>query len=139
MDDVIVNKVAIIERCLQRINEEFSSDKEFDSNFAKQDSVILNLQRACEASIDLANRLIRTEKLGIPQSAREVFNLLAKENIITSDCANKMQKMIGFRNIAVHDYQQLNLDIVKHIIKHQLDDFNELAKQILLFTQVKSL
>ena len=57
MDDVIVNKVSVIERCLKRIREEYQGDaEEFKRNFTKQDSVILNLQRLCEAAIDIANR-----------------------------------------------------------------------------------
>jgi hypothetical protein len=48
MDDVIVNKVSVIERCLKRIREEYQGDaEEFKRNFTKQDSVILNLQRLC--------------------------------------------------------------------------------------------
>ena len=135
MDDVVLNKVATINRCIERINQEFSDESDFRKNYTKQDSVILNLQRACEASIDLANRVIRTEKLGIPQSAREVFSLLAKEAIIDEKIAIKMQKMVGLRNIAVHDYQELNLDIVVHVVKHLLADFSEFSKQALSFVK----
>jgi hypothetical protein len=60
MDNVIVNKVSIIERCLKRIHEEYQGDAaELKRNFTKQDSVILNLQRLCEASIDIANRCLK--------------------------------------------------------------------------------
>jgi uncharacterized protein YutE (UPF0331/DUF86 family) len=131
MDDVILNKVATVKRCLVRINEEFTGEAEFKSNFTKQDSVVLNIQRACEACIDLANYLIKKNKLGIPQSARDSFDLLSKENIITVVQADSLKRMVGLRNIAVHDYQSLNLDIVIAVVTHHLSDFDAFCAEIL--------
>ena len=59
MHDVVLNKIATIKRCLSRINEEYTDESSFKNSFTKQDSVIVNIQRACEASIDLANHLIK--------------------------------------------------------------------------------
>ena len=82
-DDAILNKCAIVERCLKRIQEEYQSVEDlFGTNYAKQDSIILNLQRACEASIDLSNYIVKKRKLGIPQQSREAFDLLAASGII---------------------------------------------------------
>lgn len=131
MTDIIINKSAAIRRCLQRIREEFNQDAEhFATDFTRQDSVILNLLRACEAAIDLANHTIRVHQLGIPQSSRDSFALLAKNSIITTELAEKLQKMVGLRNIAVHDYQTLNLDIVIHVVQHHLIDFEAFIKQL---------
>jgi len=131
VNDVLINKVSTIIRCIKRINEEFTGDEqEFLSNFTKQDSVVLNLQRACEASLDIANFLIKKNSLGIPQSARDSFDLLAKASIISEKLAFKLKKMIGLRNIAVHDYQKLNMDIVISVVRHHLSDFNEFCAQV---------
>ncbi|NGX32628.1 MAG: hypothetical protein K1060chlam4_00678 [Candidatus Anoxychlamydiales bacterium] len=132
MDDVILNKIAIIEKCINRIKEEYiGSEKEFESNFTKQDSIILNLQRSCEAAVDLAARLIRLNNLGVPQKTRDVFVFLEEGKIISQDLSKRLQKMVGFRNIAVHDYKSLNLAIVKSIIEKQLGDFLEFTKLVL--------
>ena len=131
MNDVILNKVANIKRCLTRINEEFSDEAEFKTNFTKQDSVILNLQRACEAAIDIANVLIKQHQLGIPQSSRHCFELIETGKFIDATVAQNLQKMVGLRNIAVHDYQALNIDIVIAVVKHHLSDFELYIKQIL--------
>ena len=132
MDDVLLNKIATIEKCIKRINEEYLGfENELESNYTKQDAIILNLQRACEASIDLAARLIRLNNLGIPQKTREVFVVLEEGKIISKDLSQKLQKMVGFRNIAVHDYKSLNLAIVKSIIEKNLNDFLEFTKFIL--------
>lgn len=130
MDDVILNKSSTIVRCLQRIGQEFGDGTDFRLNLTKQDSVLLNLQRACEAAIDMANHVIRLQQLGIPQSSRDSFALLARANCISSELAVQLQKMIGLRNIAVHDYQALNLDIVVHVVRHRLVDFELFIRQI---------
>ena len=82
-DDVVVNKVAIIERCLKRVREEYAGDeRNISENFTRQDSIILNLQRACEAAIDLAMHLVRVNRLGVPQETREAFDLLHNAGIV---------------------------------------------------------
>jgi len=131
MDDVILNKAATIKRCLGRVREEFTDEDEFRVNFTKQDSVILNIQRACEAAIDIANYLIRERRLGIPQSARDSFDLISKATLISIKLADSMKRMVGLRNIAVHDYQSLNLDIVIAVIKKHLGDFEEFCSQVI--------
>ena len=107
-DDVLLNKVATIERCVRRAREEYAAaGPDFATNFSHQDAAVLNIQRACEAALDIAHHLIRAHKLGIPQSARDAFELLAKGGLIAQPMADAMKKMVGFRNIAVHDYQKL--------------------------------
>lgn len=128
-DDVILNKAAVIERCVARVREEHADD---DSNLVddvtRQDSIILNLQRACEATIDLAMHLVRTHRLGIPQESRDAFALLGEAELIDSSIADKLMRMVGFRNIAVHDYRKLDLDIVKSIIHDDLGVFLDFTK-----------
>lgn len=81
-NDVVLNKVSTIERCLKRINEEYDDNPDNLENYTKQDSIILNIQRACEASIDLAMHLVGRRKLGVPQSSRESFVLLFENDLI---------------------------------------------------------
>lgn len=125
VDDVLLNKVAIIERCLKRIDEEYRGhESDFRGNFTRQDSIILNLLRACEASIDLAMHLVRFRRLGLPQESREAFTLLEQAGLLNGPLAARMRAMVGFQNIAVHDYQKLNLDIVESLLQKHLDDFH---------------
>src|SRR5690606_22874969 len=124
-NDIIINKTATIERCIYRINEEYNNDPENLKNYTKQDSIILNIQRACEACIDIAMHIVSTNKLGVPQTTRQVFDILNEANIIDERLADRLKAMVGFRNIAVHDYQALNLSIVQKIIEEHLNDFLE--------------
>lgn len=132
MDDVLLNKIAIIENCLRRLHEEYDGHaEELEGNFTKQDSIILNLQRACEASIDLGARLIRLKKLGLPQASRDVFVLLESAKIISPEISRSMQAMVGFRNIAIHEYQKINLAVVRSILNTHLNDFTNFIAAVL--------
>jgi uncharacterized protein YutE (UPF0331/DUF86 family) len=123
VDDVLVNKAATIERCVQRARDEYAKDPDtFGSDFTRQDAAILNIQRACEAALDMGQHVIRVHHLGVPQSARDVFTLLADAGLIDTELADSLKRMVGFRNIAVHDYQKLQLPIAVSIIKQHLGD-----------------
>ncbi|SBS35858.1 hypothetical protein MAQ5080_03295 [Marinomonas aquimarina] len=126
-----LNKLATIDRCLKRIREVYDLAKEqFDTDYTSQDSIILNLQRACEASIDAVNILNKQHNTGIPQSSRDSFELLKKAGLISSPLALNLQKMVGLRNVAVHDYQTLNLEIVKHVVENKLSDFEDFIASV---------
>ncbi len=124
MDDVLLNKTAIIERCLGRITEEYHGhEHELENNFSRQDAIVLNLQRACEAAIDAAMHVVRIRRLGIPQQSRDAFVMMQEASLLDRDLASKMQAMVGFRNIAVYDYCQLDIEVLRTILNERLDDF----------------
>ncbi len=130
-DDVILNKAASIERCLRRITEEYGGDpRNLSGNQTKQDAIVLNLQRACETAIDLAMYVVRGKGLGLPQESREAFALLEKAGLLPTELAGRLQRMVGFRNVAIHEYTRLNLDIVHTIITTQLEDFRRFSSAI---------
>ena len=130
-DDVVLNKAASIEHCLQRVLEEYAgNDQNLVTNQTKQDAIVLNLQRACETSIDLAMYVISRRRLGIPQDSRDAFTLLQTVGILPAELATRMQRMVDFRNVAVHEYTRLNLDVVLAIITKQLDDFRTFSSTI---------
>ncbi|MBF0401235.1 MAG: DUF86 domain-containing protein [Magnetococcales bacterium] len=131
VDDVLINKAATIERAVRRAREEY--DKEpatFAGDHTRQDAAILNIQRACEAALDMGQHLIRRQRLGVPQGARDVFELLLRAGWIDATMADGLKAMVGFRNIAVHDYQTLQLSITVAIICHHLDALLDYAQLI---------
>lgn len=131
MNDVIINKITTIERCVNRIHEVYENNPENLKDITKQDSIILNIQRACEASIDLAMHIVSARKLGIPKASREGFKLLQEAGLINPVLAKTLMNMVGFRNIAVHDYQALELGILEAILDKHIDDFKEFTKVVL--------
>jgi len=130
-DDVVINKVMVIKRCMDRINEVYAGNTDNLQDYTKQDSIVLNIQRSCEAAIDLAMHVVAEKKLGLPQSSREAFKLLNQNGIIDDALSSRLEAMVWFRNIAVHDYQSINLVIVRKIIEEHLQDFGVLAIKVL--------
>lgn len=131
MNDVILNKSATIERCVKRIREVYDNTPDNLKDFTKQDSIVLNIQRACEASIDLAMHIISEKKLGVPKSSRDGFKLLHEADVIDANLAKTLMNMVGFRNIAVHDYQALEIEILQAILNKHIDDFKKFTHIVL--------
>lgn len=132
VDDVLVNKAATIARCVARAREEYAKDPDsFPTDLTRQDAAIMNIQRACEACLDMGQHLVRRHGLGVPQSARDVFRLLAGAGLIDGPLAGALQRMVGFRSIAVHDYKSLQVPILIAIIERHLDDFSRFSSTIL--------
>jgi uncharacterized protein YutE (UPF0331/DUF86 family) len=129
--DVVMAKVAIIQRCLKRIQETTDLDPESLDNIDKQDIFVLNLQRAVQAVIDLATHIVASEGLGLPDTIKDNFNLLYEGKIIHSELAKRMEGMVGFRNIAVHNYESLNEEILKSILGKHLADLEEFYATVL--------
>lgn len=134
-DDIIYNKSSIIERCLKRVYEEYNGDSSNLRVLTKQDSIVLNIQRACEASIDLAMHIVAVKGLGIPQNSRDAFEMLADHFIIEKDMAQQLKAMVGFRNIAVHNYQELDLSLIEEIINKSLQNLLQFCQRILQANQ----
>lgn len=131
MNDVILNKTTTIERCIHRIQEVYAGNPENLKDFTKQDSIILNIQRACEASIDLAMHIVSERKLGVPKASRDGFRLLQEADLLDATLAKTLMNMVGFRNIAVHDYQALELDILEAILEKHIGDFKLFTKVVI--------
>lgn len=125
---VVINKFETIEKCINRINEEYENNSENLCDYRKMDMIILNLQRACEAVLDIAMYVVSTRKLGLPQNKREAFIILEENNIIDKQMSLNMQGMVGFRNIAVHDYKEIDEKIIKDVIENHLEDLLDFAR-----------
>jgi len=126
-DNIIVAKAEIIERCIKRAREELAASADFANDYTRQDAAILNVGRACEAAIDIANRVIRLRGLGVPNSTREAFARLVTAGVIDQSLADRLMRMVGFRNLAVHQYHKLDIDIVRAVIAKNLDDLLEFS------------
>ena len=128
---VILNKFDTIERCIKRINEEYQNNPENLEDYRKMDMIVLNLQRACESVTDLAMYIVSTRKLGLPQTKKDVFKILEDNKIIDNKMSKNMQSMVGFRNIAVHDYKNIDEKILQDVIENNLDELIVFARIIL--------
>ena len=129
--DIILAKTGNIQRCLRRIEEATNLNPESLNDIDKQDIFVLNLQRATEAAIDIAAHIAASEGLGLASTIKDNFRFLNEAGIIDNNLLKKMQSMVGFRNIAVHDYQSINVDILKSILTGNLKDMEEFYTAVL--------
>jgi len=134
--DVVLAKIAAIQKCLRRIRDVTDLNPDRLDELDIQDIFVLNLQRAIQSAIDLATHVIASEGLGISDTVRGNFVLLKNAKIITQSLSKKMQSMIGFRNIAIHDYQTLDVDILKSILSKHLKDLEQFYTTILTYFNI---
>ncbi|MBI1318681.1 MAG: DUF86 domain-containing protein [Candidatus Hydrogenedens sp.] len=138
MNDVVLNKLQSIQRCVARAREEYGqSAKDFVTDYTRQDAAVLNVLRACEQTIDLANHVVKLYKLGSPSATAESFTLLVRAGVISEALAVRLTKMIRFRNVVVHAYQQADIEVVQGVIQQGLDDLLECGEAIRRFADAQ--
>ena len=131
MSEVHLAKAASIQRSVLRARQEIAAAGDrFAEDLTRQDAAVLNVLRACETAIDLANAIVRERHLGIPQSSRDSFRLLAEAGAIPAPLAGRLQKMVGFRNVAVHRYRDLDLAVLASVVRNDIEDLLRFAEQV---------
>jgi len=140
MDQLILaQKLESLRRCIKRVEEKTPSRIDFlvqDPDV--QDILVLNLTRAVQLCVDIGSHVIsETEELA-PTTMGDVFSALEKLEVITPATCIAMKKAVGFRNIAVHNYQVIDWEIVYAISKNFLLDFRRFAKEIAEYSGLKS-
>lgn len=126
-DDVMFAKAAVIERALRRVLEIYNSDPEL-KDMMHVDALTLNVERACQAAIDLAMHVVACKHLGMPQSQADAFRLLADAGEIERTLAERMIGMCGFRNILIHQYQELEIDSLHKVASERWKDLVALCR-----------
>lgn len=131
--DALLSKISIVKRCLETIKKVTNFKPETLDDVCAQDIFILNVQRSVQACIDMANIILSINSWKLPATYKESFFILHDNNVITEAMAKIMGKMCGFRNIAVHDYQQITSPIMKTILTCHLKDFEDFCVVILTY------
>ena len=129
--EVVEQKLESLRRCLLRIETKCPMDAAIlVADIDLQDIVSLNLSRAVQISVDIGAHLIAGMEVPPPANMGQIFDLLAQESVLHNKLASSLKKAVGFRNIAVHNYESINWNIVHSIVKYHLADFSEFAKVI---------
>lgn len=132
MDEVILNKFSSLEKCIGRVREEYlACNGDIKNDILRQDSIVLNIERAFEQCIDIGQRIIRKQQLGLAKEYRDVFTILAEKKVISETMADHLKKMVGFRNLAIHEYAAIDIDILKAIIENRLEELLEFGRIII--------
>lgn len=129
---MVLRKLSAIDEYLQQIRE-FSgvSVDEYRSDWKSQRIVERTLQMLIETCADIANHIISDRNMRIPTSYSDTFRVLLENNAIDENLFGVMEKMAKFRNIVVHQYEEVDAEIVIMILRKHLDDFVRFRDAIL--------
>ena len=129
--DLIEAKLEFVRHCVERIAVKTpSSADQLARDPDLQDIIALNLQRAVQLCVDLAAHLIADTEARPPSTMSKNFEILKQLKIISPALAERMMKAVGFRNIAVHSYQEIDRSIVFQICRHHIGDFKQFAEAV---------
>ena len=129
--EVVEQKLESLRRCLRRIETKCPTDAAtLVADLDLQDIISLNLSRAVQISVDIGAHLIAGMEVPPPDTMGQTFDLLAQEGVLNNELASRLKKAVGFRNITVHNYENINWNIVHSIVKYRLADFSEFAKVV---------
>jgi uncharacterized protein YutE (UPF0331/DUF86 family) len=132
MDQLILaEKIESLRRCIKRIEDKKPESIDLlMQNLDLQDILVLNLTRAVQLSVDIGSHIISNTDELAPQTMGEVFTTLNKLGVITAETSQQLKKAVGFRNVAVHNYEAINWQIVDAICKNSLADFRRFSQEV---------
>jgi uncharacterized protein YutE (UPF0331/DUF86 family) len=130
--DIVKNKLESLHRCLARIESRVpASVAALEADVDAQDILVLNLERAVQLSVDIGSHILVDRADTAAASMASVFALLAKNGLIPDGLAANLARAVGFRNVAVHEYNELDWNIVYAIVTKRLVDFYAFASIVL--------
>ena len=129
-EQLVAQKLESLRRCIQRVESRLPADLDALLNdLDAQDIVSLNLTRAVQLCVDIASHwLAEHTEVSAPKTMGQAFEALARAQVIDSELATRMRKSVGFRNVMVHNYDDVNWEIVYAICSKHLDDFKSFAR-----------
>ena len=136
--DLILAKSASVKKRLNRIDEKRQIEKSlFREDLDCQEIILFNLQMAIQECVDIASHIISEEGWGVPGSTNEMFYLLEENDYLDRDLTEKMVKCVGFRNILVHEYTRIELDLVHEIAEKDIHDLERYLKAIFAKLEIR--
>jgi uncharacterized protein YutE (UPF0331/DUF86 family) len=119
--ELVAKKLAFIETCLREL-ETLADPSRIGSDVRERRFVEHTLQIAIQAALDVASHIVSDERLGEPRTNREIFDRLVEAGWLTADHGDELRRMVGFRNILVHGYTDVDPAIVRDVVEHHTGD-----------------
>ena len=138
--EAIYERLAHINRMLQLLKERRTASlEEFQRNSLLADATMYELQTCIEAMTDIGNHIIAAAGFRKPQERSEIMAILAEEGVIPPDLAKRLAEAVRLRNILVHGYLKVAINVVYKVLRENLEDVEEFAKAIVEYIEeVKS-
>ncbi len=119
--ELLAKKLAFIETCVAQLRR-LARPEMISTDIREERFVEHTLQIAIQAAQDVASHITSDERLGEPRTNRELFDLLVRAGWLTESEAAPLRNMVGFRNILVHGYGDIDLSVVRDVLENHLDD-----------------
>jgi len=129
--ELVAKKLAFVETCVRELRT-LARPERIAEDVRERRFVEHTLQLAIQAALDVGSHLVSDERLGEPDTSRDVFRLLARAGIVSEDLGARLERMAGFRNVVVHLYQDVDVGIVRDVVENHLDDLLQFAAAIRL-------
>ncbi|MGB4361924.1 MAG: DUF86 domain-containing protein [Rhodoferax sp.] len=127
--EVVEHKLESLRRCLKRIEIKCPANAEIlSTDFDLQDIIALNLSRAIQLCVDIGAHMVAGMDVPPPDTMGQTFDILQQAGVLSAALAGNLKKAVGFRNLAVHNYDAINWHIVFSIVHEHLADFTSFAK-----------
>lgn len=128
-EELVRKKLHQIESFVSQL-EALGRPSEIDDDIVQERFVQHTLQIAIQASLDVAAHIVADERLGEPNNNAELFRILARHGWISRDLAATMKEVVGFRNVVVHGYADVDLRIVRDVAEHRVADLLTYVSEI---------
>lgn len=122
--DLIAKKLVLVETCVADLRR-LARPAELARDLREERFVEHTLQIAIQAALDVASHVVSDLRLGEPRTSRELFDLLERAGWVPAPLASTLRDMVGFRNILVHGYDDVDVAIVRDVVEHKLGDLDE--------------
>jgi uncharacterized protein YutE (UPF0331/DUF86 family) len=119
--DLVAKKLALIETCVAELRS-LARPEALRTDVREERFVLYTLQVAIQAALDVASHIVSDDRLGEPETNRELFDLLARAGRISPTLGAILRDMAGFRNVIVHGYQDVDLGVVEDVLRNHLGD-----------------
>ena len=126
---LVAKKLALIETCVTQLRS-LARPEALRTDVREERFVEHTLQVAIQAALDVASHIVADDRLGEPETNRELFDLLAKAGRVPPDLAATLRDMAGFRNVIVHGYQDVDLGVLEDVLRNHLDDLLAFVRAI---------
>jgi uncharacterized protein YutE (UPF0331/DUF86 family) len=122
--DLLAKRLALIETAIEQLRR-LARPEAIRTDVREERFVEHTLQITIQAALDVASHVVSDDRLGEPETNRELFDLLAHAGWIPAPLAATLRDMVGFRNIVVHGYQEVDLGVVEDVVRNHLGDLLE--------------
>jgi uncharacterized protein YutE (UPF0331/DUF86 family) len=127
--ELVAKKLAFIETCVREL-QTLARPERISDDLREERFVEHTLQLAIQAALDVGSHIVSDERLGEPETSRDVFRLLGRAGLVPADLLGRLEQMAGFRNVVVHLYQDVDLGVVRDVVENHLGDLLDFVAAI---------